>query len=146
VRIVERVIALHRVPIFSTVPGRVLAAVAVAAGEAELAPGTTFVHEGAVEDHLWVVVSGAVRVHRGELVIRDLGPGDTVGELAALSPEPRSASVSTTARTALIRIDKPILDELLADYPELMQAVVSVLVDRVRDLTPQAPALSPGRA
>ena len=67
--LVERVAALHRVDLFANVPGRTLAAVAATADEVAVAPGETFIEHGAVEDCLYVIVSGTVRVHRDELTL-----------------------------------------------------------------------------
>src|SRR4051794_31075279 len=122
--LVERVAALHRVDLFAGVPGRTLAAVAATADELSVEPGTTFIEHGATEDCLYVIVSGRVRVHRGEHVLSELRSGIAVGELAALVPEPRSASVTALERTELLRVRKPVLDELLADRPELSNQVI----------------------
>jgi CRP-like cAMP-binding protein len=90
--LVERVAALHRVEMFADVPGRVLAAVAEAALEQRVSPGETLMQEGAVEAHLYAVVEG--RVHGGDRTLVGLGPGAMVGELAALVPAARTASVT----------------------------------------------------
>jgi len=130
---VERVVALHRVPLFADVPGRTLAAVARSANELDVVAGEPVIVEGAVEDHLFVVVRGRLRVHHGEREITTLGPGSTVGELAALVPEPRSASVTALETTNLLRIDKPILDELIADRPALAAGIIGALVAMLRE-------------
>jgi CRP-like cAMP-binding protein len=130
--VVERVAALHRVDLFADIPGRTLAAVAATAEEVTVEPGVTFIEHGAVEDCLYVVVSGSVRVHRGERTLVELGAGSAVGELAALVPEPRSASVTALQPTLLLRVHKVVLDELLSDHPELANAVIGVLVARLR--------------
>ena len=117
--LVERVAALHKVDLFSGVPGRVLASVAETAEEATVEPGSTFIEHGAVEDCLYVIVSGSVRVHQGAHVLAELGAGTSVGELAVLVPEPRSASVTALEPTLLLKLRKAVLDELLADRPEL---------------------------
>jgi len=132
---VERVVALQRVGLFADVPGRTLAAVARHATEIDLDAGTPVIVEGAVEDHLFAVVRGQLRVHHGERSVTVLGAGATVGELAALVPEPRTASVTTLEPTTLLRIDKPILDALLADRPALASAVIAALVAMVRERT-----------
>ncbi len=130
---VERVVALHRVGIFADVPGRTLAALARRASELEVAAGSLLIEEGAVEEHLYAVVRGRVRVHRGERTITELGSGSTVGELAALVPEPRSASVTAMEATTLLRIDRPLLEELLADRPALANGIIGALVAIVRE-------------
>lgn len=130
---VERVVALHRVGIFADVPGRVLAALARRASEVEVAAGTLVISEGAVEEHMYAVVSGRLRVHHGEHSITVLGAGSTVGELAALVPEPRTASVTALEPTTLLRIDRPLLEELLADRPALARGIIAALVAMVRE-------------
>ncbi|MDF3044147.1 MAG: cyclic nucleotide-binding protein [Ornithinibacter sp.] len=130
---VDRVVALHRVPLFADVPGRVLAALAMRATEVEVAAGDVLIEQGAVEDHLYAVVSGRFVARDGERTLRELGPGSTVGELAALAPEPRSASVTALEDGLLLRIDKVLLDELLADRPELARAVIASLVRMLRN-------------
>jgi len=117
--LVERVAALHRVQLFAGIPGRVLAAVAEVAIENRLSGGDVLMEEGAVEAHLFAVVKGSVRVHRGDRTLVELGPGATVGELAVLMPAPRAASVTALEPTLVLRVDKTVLDELLVDWPEL---------------------------
>lgn len=130
---IERVLALQRVALFADVPGRVLAAVAQRATEVEVDVGTTVIEDGAVEEHLYTVVRGRLRVHRGTDEVAVVGPGSTVGELAALVPEARSASVTALEPSTLLRIDKPVLDELLADRPELASGVIAALVAMIRE-------------
>jgi CRP-like cAMP-binding protein len=130
---VERVVALHRVGLFADVPGRTLAPLAQRASEIEVPAGTLVIAEGAVEQHLYAVVRGQLRVHRGERTITTLGAGSTVGELAALVPEPRSASVTALEQTTLLRIDRPLLEELLADRPALASGVIAALVAMLRE-------------
>jgi len=130
--LVERVAALHRVTIFSEVPGRTLAAVARESTVVVVEAGTTFIEEGTVEDHLFVVVEGNLRVHNGPHPLVDLGAGETVGELSALVPEPRSASVTALERSTLLRVDKTTLDQLIAERPALASGVINGLVRSLR--------------
>jgi CRP/FNR family transcriptional regulator, cyclic AMP receptor protein len=133
--LVERVAALHRVQLFAGIPGRVLAAVAAAADEKRVASGEVLMEEGAVEAHLYAIVEGRVQVHRGGRTLLELGPGSTVGELAALVPAPRAASVTALEPTLVLRVDQTVLDELLVDWPELAQGVIAELVSRLRATT-----------
>ena len=89
--------------------------------------------EGAVEAHLYVVVEGRVRVHRGERTLVELGPGSSVGELAVLVPGPRSASVTVVEPALFLRVDQEALDELLAEWPDLAHGVIAALVSRLRE-------------
>jgi len=130
--VVDRVSALHRVDLFASAPGRILLAVARSADELIAAPGDVIIAEGDVEHHLFAIVEGRVRVEREGRMLLEQGPGSTVGELAVLVPEPRSASVVAVEPTVALRITKRVLDDLLADWPELAASVISALVARLR--------------
>jgi|SRR5215212_5222908 len=139
---IERVIALQRVSLFADTPGRILAAVARRATEVEVDRGARVIEEGAVEEHLFALVRGRLRVHRGEVDIATLDPGATVGELGALVPEPRSASVTALDDALLLRIEKAVLDELLLEWPELATAIIEALVRTIRSRTPGPTAVT----
>ena len=47
-------------------------------------------------------------------------------------PEPRAASVTALEPTLVLRVDKEVLDDLLADWPELANGVIAGLVARLR--------------
>ena len=122
--LVDRVAALHRVDLFADVPGRVLAAVAELTTEIRISPGDMLIEEGAVEAYLYAIVNGRVRVHRGDRTLVELGPGTTVGELAALVAQPRTAAVTALEPTLALRLDKVVLDDLLLEWPELAHGVI----------------------
>ncbi len=131
--IIEKVAFLRTVPLFAAIPDYVLASVAQIAEEVELPEGEMFIREGDVEDCMYIVVDGSVRVHRQEKTIITLGVGKSVGELAVLDPEPRAAAVTTLEPTHLFRIAKPPFDEVMADRPEIAQGVIRALCERVRE-------------
>ncbi len=133
---IDRVVALQRVPLFADVPGRTLASVAARASEVAVGAGQVVIEQGAVEDHLFALVRGRLVATEGDRVLRELEVGSTVGELAALAPEPRSATVRALTPSLLLRIDRPVLDELLADHPELARGVITSLVRMIRSSSP----------
>jgi hypothetical protein len=131
--IIERVMNLKAIDLFSGIPDHVLASVAGAVDEVEYPAGTTFIHEGVLEDCLFVIIDGEVRVHRGAVEIVTLGRGRSVGELAVLDPEPRSASVTALNDIFLFRLDKESFDEIMFDRPEIAQGVIRTLCRRIRE-------------
>lgn len=130
---IERVALLQGVDIFAETPAHVLASVARIVEEVELLPGEKFIREGDTDNCLYIVIDGEVRVHHGEHTLLVLGPGKTVGELALLDPEPRSASVTAVDNAFLFRIDKIPFDEVMADRPEIAQGVIRTLTRRIRE-------------
>jgi PPM family protein phosphatase len=53
-------------------------------------------------DELFVVLSGKVRVHQGETLLVELGPGEHFGEMALVDRQPRSASVTAVEDTHVL--------------------------------------------
>jgi serine/threonine protein phosphatase PrpC/CRP-like cAMP-binding protein len=62
--------------------------------------------EGSVGDELFVVLSGRVRVKKGDTEIVELGPGEHFGEMALIDRGPRSASVSAVEATRVLAMKR----------------------------------------
>jgi CRP/FNR family transcriptional regulator, cyclic AMP receptor protein len=125
---IERVAILQRVEIFSEVPGHMLVAVARLLEEVSFESDATIIDRGAVEDWLFVVAEGRVRVHVGDRTLVEAGHGDVVGEFAVLASAPRSASVTAIEPSLLLQLRRGPLEELLDDRPEIARGVISTLV------------------
>jgi NTE family protein/lysophospholipid hydrolase len=74
---------------------------------------------------LYLVINGRLRVVStantgGERVIAELGPGDTVGEMAALTGEPRAATVRAVRDSQLARLSRDGFQRLIAKHPEIV--------------------------
>jgi len=124
---IERVATLQRVSLFGDVPGHTLVAVARLLEEVPFEEGDAIIDRGAVEDWLFVVAAGRVRVHIGDQTLAETGPGGVVGEFAVVAPAPRSASVTALEPCLLLRLRRGPFEELLDDKPEIARGVISTL-------------------
>jgi CRP/FNR family transcriptional regulator, cyclic AMP receptor protein len=79
---------LKTVPLFQGMTDGALDAVAALANEVEIAEGTTVTQEGEPGDSFYVIVDGQLRISRHGTTIRDLGPGDFVGEISLVDGRP----------------------------------------------------------
>lgn len=130
----EKALILKSVPIFEQVPEEPLAVLAGAVKEEEVKKGRTFIRKGEIGTSLFVIVEGSVRVHDGKREIAVVGKGEVVGELSALDPEPRTASVTALEDTLLFRIDDEEIYDFMTDNREVARGVIRVLVRRQREL------------
>ena len=137
---IERVALLRRAELFASLPGHALVPIARAVEEVRVVPGAVVIERGAVEDWLYLIASGRVRAHIGERTLVERGPGDVVGELALLSPGPRSASVTALEHTLLLRLRRQPFEELLEDSADIARAVVASLARRLQELADDAAA------
>jgi CRP-like cAMP-binding protein len=129
---IEKVLILRSVSIFSRVPDDMLVELATVAEETTRAAGKEVFTQGDMGTSLYIVVQGRVRVHRDGRDLALLGEREVFGELAALDPEPRSATVTAVEETLLFQIDRDALYELLAEYVEVAQGIIQVLCQRLR--------------
>lgn len=130
--LLEKALALRAASLFASLSADELLPVAELCTEVSLAEGESLFAQGEVGDSLYVVVNGKVGVFRDDLLLVELGAGECVGELAALDLEPRSATVAARAPTDLIRLERDDLFDLLGDSPDLVRALATVLVRRLR--------------
>lgn len=132
---VEKVLALKGVDLFSALAEQDLVEVAYIAEEVDADAGDRVIAQGEMGTSLYVIVSGSVRVHRGEYEIVRLGQRDVFGELATLDPEPRSADVTALEDCLFLRIEGTALYDLMAEHPAVTRGVIAVLCERLRDAT-----------
>ena len=84
-----------------------------------------------MEDSLYAILTGRVQVLVNGRVLVEAGPGSTVGELAVLVPEARSATVVTLEPSGFLRVRKETVDDLIVDHPAFARSIIAVLVARL---------------
>jgi hypothetical protein len=133
---VDRMLALRRVPIFASLDPEDLQRVAAAADEQAWADGDVLMSQGEFGSDMVVVVEGSVRVIHSdggtEHLLRRVGPGEHIGELAVLREAPRAASVIADppgVRGLVISGDA--VRALLVERPEAAMAMLATLAERI---------------
>jgi len=104
-----------------------------------LSGGGTLMREGEVGDSLYILLNGRLRVvasrpEKGEGVINEIGPGETVGEMAILTGEPRWATVRAIRDCALVKFSKAAFDHLVEQYPTTMMQLARLIVLRFQQM------------
>ena len=130
---VEKVLFLKSIDLFRTLPSEELAQIAEIAEEVPFGAGDPVFIEGETGDALYLVVEGAVKVHRGDKQLASLAVRDVFGEMAVLDSEPRSASVTVVDEAVLLKIGRDDFREILAERPEIALGVIKVLSRRLRE-------------
>lgn len=128
----EKILFLKSAAIFERVTGEDLVPIARIAEVQTWAAGDPIVLEGERGDALFVLVRGRANVERSGRVIAELGPGDSIGEMAVLDSEPRSATVRALADAETLRIGSEEFYEILHEQVEIAEGVIRVLSQRLR--------------
>jgi signal transduction histidine kinase len=94
--------------------------------------------EGAFEDTSYILASGEALITKkisdqeGERVIRKVGWGDYVGEMAPIQNAPRAASVRTLTEVTALEISKADLEYLLSRSPRMALNILRSTLTRMR--------------
>jgi voltage-gated potassium channel len=129
---------LKAVPLFAELGARDLADVAKLTDEVDVRAGKVLMEEGRAGHEFFIIASGRVAVERGGQRIRDLGPGDFLGEIALVDGGPRTATATTETDTSLLVLAHREFNTLMAGYPAIRECVLRCLAKRVRAVDPNA--------
>jgi predicted acylesterase/phospholipase RssA/CRP-like cAMP-binding protein len=131
-------VALHTRPTFGDLDPAVLEDLESSLEFVAVYGGQVLMREGDLGEDMYIVLSGRLRVNTtqpdGSLgPIAELGPGETVGEMALVSREPRVATVHAVRDTQLARLTRTTFERLLERHPRTtFEMIASRLVTRLR--------------
>lgn len=133
---------LQEVALFRSLPADKLERVGRACRVMDQPSGQTIIEEGSIGDNLYVILDGAVKVHKedfygGKEVITTLHTGDHFGEVSLFDEAPRSAAVTTIKPSRLLYLSRGDLRQLMHDDPVLAatiyQNLIADLCNRLRE-------------
>lgn len=131
--IFEKNRALSRVSLFQGLEESRLSAISSRMYVKYANPGETIIQAGDLGQSMFILVDGKVQAHRGDTLLQEMEPGAVFGELSALDPEPRSASITAIGEVTVFQIAGPMLYDLMAGSPELITGIAKELCQRLRN-------------
>lgn len=102
-----------------------------------LQAGEVLFRQGEAGDDLFLVVSGRLRATRrgdaGEIVsVDEIMRGQSVGEMALLTGETRSASIVAIRDSMLVRLTRAAYEEIVDRQPHLAIRLTRLMIDRLK--------------
>ncbi len=112
-----------RIPLFSDLNAEEFVDVAIMLVRRSERPGTVIVKEGDPGESMFIVSTGeaeATREDEGQDVkLAVFGDGDFFGEMAVLSGEPRTATVTAVKNTEFLELSRADLQQICSRHPEV---------------------------
>ncbi len=138
-RVAQKREVLARMPIFARLAESELMRVMQVVEVRPFADGQTVITEGEKGDELFIVLSGAVNVLRGNEELARFGPGEHFGEMALIRSVPRSATVVSDGASELMAIRRADFFEILRNEHQtavkILWQFLGVLADRLDQTT-----------
>jgi len=146
----KELIALKRVPLFSTLTLEQLASIDRLMVTRHYAKGETIFRRGDVGAELYVVVDGEIRIHLDhagrEVTLARHGPGGVVGEMSVFDEEPRSAGAQATTETTVRVLRRDRLHAIVHEHPEVLLEFIKNLSQRLRAMDQKLESETPAAA
>jgi CRP-like cAMP-binding protein len=130
--VIERVLILQNVDVFSEVPTEHLAHVASIAQEVSYAAGDTVFEASDPSDAMYVVLEGEVKLSRGSQVVTVARTDDAFGTWSLFDDQPRVVDAVAVRESHLLKLAASDFIDLLADNVEITQGVLKGIVRRLR--------------
>lgn len=124
--LVERILALRRVPLFRALSLQVVVELAALVEEVEHPAGHILHLAGAPSDFFWVVCRGSVRqVRRGAAWPSEFRPVALVAPFAALSGSDEHAEIYCSEPATLLRLKKSDFFDVMEDHMDMTRALMA---------------------
>jgi len=132
--IIEKVLLLQNVEVFSDVASEQLSFIAAIAQEVTAGAGELIFREGDAPDGLYVVIAGSVRLLRGDGELARYGPNQAFGVWALFDDAPRMISATAAEESHLLFIARNEFYDVLSDHMEIVEELFKRFVQRLRRL------------
>jgi signal transduction histidine kinase len=100
--------------------------------EVRLKPQKLLFQEGDEGSDMYILLSGTLKVFRGNRLLHIVKPGNYVGEMAIIEDKPRSASVASLESCVLLKVPGELFKEYFSRQPQSLVAMMKSLSQRIR--------------
>jgi CRP-like cAMP-binding protein len=129
---VERILFLHKIPLFEAFSVDELWQVAQALDEVEYSAGETLFEEGKPAHALYLIVSGEVTASFSGRDAARLGKESVLGDVAVLDGMPYAVTITANNDVVAIRIEREKLEDILDANPGAARGIIRILCAKLR--------------
>ncbi len=134
--IIERILFLKRISIFSSLSSYELRKIAEVVSEEEFDSGEIIFNEGDFGDCMYLVVDGKISIFTGKApaikVLASFDKGNFFGEMGLYDDKPRAASAMADTRSTLLLLRKGEFCDLISEFPMVALGIMKELNNRIR--------------
>ncbi len=134
--IIERILFLKRISIFSSLSSYELRKIAEVVAEEEFEPGEIIFSEGEFGESMYLVVEGKISIFTGRApaikVLAGFDKGNFFGEMGLYDDKPRAASAIADVHARTLVLRKGEFCDLISEFPMVALGIMKELNNRIR--------------
>ena len=120
---------------FASDDAEILRTIQAEADYVDLASGATLLRQGDISDDVYFVLSGRLRAFSEpesgvRKILSEIGRGETIGELALFTGEPRSATIVAVRDSLLIKVTRAMIERAIMQNPEIEISMTRTVMRR----------------
>jgi NTE family protein len=122
---------------FASDNAEILEAIQSEAEYIDLGSGETLFRQGDSSDDVYFVLSGRLRaLSENEpgagKILGEIGRGETIGELAMFTGEPRSASIIALRNSLVVKVTRAAIEAAISKEPQIALSMTQIVIERFR--------------
>jgi CRP-like cAMP-binding protein len=122
---------LSKVPLFASLDKKHLKQISGLVTQIDVKEGKDLTREGEHGNEFIIVLEGTAEVKVHGKVVATRGPGDYFGEIALISNQPRTATVTATSPMKIEVIGRREFQTMLHDNPSIATELLAIAADRL---------------
>ena len=134
----EKLTLLNGIPLFRFLDTPNLRLLSENCDTLDIPQGQRVFAQGDSGDALYIIIDGKAHIlisnGENEQKVRECGANESVGEMALLSDQPRSATVVAATDLALLRLKREIFIDLVRSNGEIAYQILQVVINRFHDI------------
>ena len=126
----DKTAILAGLPIFATLDGRSLEAIASLARIVSKPAGTVLMRDKEAAESFYVIVTGTVRVERNGAFVRSMSAGGFLGEIALVEETTHTATATCATACEFVQLGRHEFGRVMARFPEVGARVSAAVARR----------------
>ena len=96
--------------------------------------GDPLLREGEASEGMFILLGGQVSLSQGGAVIKEMGPGEVLGEMGLITHAPRTATATACGRVKALELRRVDYEAIREAHPELEQVLRTLAGERIQEL------------
>ena len=130
----RKVDLIASVALFRGLGRRELEAIAKLVDEVDVPAGKVLMRQGESGSEMFIIAAGRFTIERNGHVLRDVGPGTSIGDISLISEGPRTATVTAAEASVILLAGHREFHTLMDEHPTIRMHILEGLATKVRFL------------